>query len=296
MTLQEKPNSTFSKNVGPSKSSTSNSSIVITPKELKELKRVYKKLCNNSEKTALAEQIQKIRKEITALCETEDEFTSEPKSSPSLNRRILQSKAPTLNDAASTNACGKGEKVRELEDKIMKLKKSLDQIESRKMEKMYIRPQDAATALKRLGRKFNKREVLDMIWEVDENLDNVVDWDEFRLMFERNIRDTSGLEPATFYHMVQFMIYDKDDNGMVSIDEAMNMLYARLGREKMESVIGKLFGGEDGAPVREVGVQGGEINFTRYYEVVTREQDRTFNDSEMGRTLTEKKNHGRGIK
>ena len=274
------------------KSSTSDSSIAISPTELKELKRVYLKLCFLSEKTNISDQITKIENDIAALHnsgKTIDSTSSVQNTSLKSSHNLLHSNTISKNDSQSNLSKENVEKLKEYKFKLPKLEKSLQQIESKPMEKMKIRPQDTAAALKRLGRRFSKREVKDMMWEVDENLDGVVDWDEFRLMFERNIRDTSGLEPATFYHMVQFMIYDRDDNGMVSIDEAMNMLYARLGREKMERVIGKLFGGEDGAPVREVGVQGGEINFTRYYEVVTREQERTFKESEMGKILREKK-------
>ena len=127
------------------------------------------------------------------------------------------------------------------------------------------------------------------MWEVNEKLDGVIDWEEFHLNFERNIRDKSGLEPASFYHMIQFMIYDRDNNGMVSIDETMNMLYARVGRDQMESTITKLFGGDDGAPIKEVGSQGGEIDFSRYWEVVVREQQKRFGESDLGKVLSEKK-------
>ena len=34
-----------------------------------------------------------------------------------------------------------------------------------------------------------QKEVEDMIWEVDENLDGMVDWDEFKLMFKVRVRD-----------------------------------------------------------------------------------------------------------
>jgi hypothetical protein len=37
---------------------------------------------------------------------------------------------------------------------------------------------------------------------VDENLDGCVDWDEFLLMFNRNVNDQTGLEPSKLYNMV----------------------------------------------------------------------------------------------
>lgn len=88
----------------------------------------------------------------------------------------------------------------------------------------------------------SQKEIEDMIWEVDENLDGCVDWEEFQLMFHRNIKDTTGLEPHQLFNVVQFMMYDKDCGGQVSVDETMHMLYSRYGREGLDSEMRNLFG------------------------------------------------------
>ncbi|CAM9956185.1 unnamed protein product, partial [Ectocarpus sp. 13 AM-2016] len=101
--------------------------------------------------------------------------------------------------------------------------------------------------------------------------------DEFKLMFFRNINDHTGLEPAKLYNMVQFMLYDVDNNVNVSVDETMNMLYAR--QAQMEAKLKELFG----EGMRETGTQGGEIGFLEYLEAVERTQLNTFVQSSVGR-------------
>ena len=86
---------------------------------------------------------------------------------------------------------------------------------------------DILEMLKRLKVKIHKKEVQEMIWEVDDDLDGCIDWAEFRLMFTRNIMDNCGLEPSKMFNLTQFLIYDHNCNGRVSVDETMNMLYAR---------------------------------------------------------------------
>ncbi|KAL3779387.1 hypothetical protein HJC23_000497 [Cyclotella cryptica] len=273
------------------KQSASDSSNSIAPKEMKELKRVYDQLCYFADKVHAMQRL----KEITKLLA---EYQRPLNHSTATLRSIVHS--PT---SSSSGAGDKSSPVRprrsscnpQEQEKIMialqkeqaELQKTVSEIHNRPIQQ--IRPEDTAAALKSLGKKVTKKEVQDIMWEVDEKLDGVIDWEEFQLNFERNIRDVSGLEPASFYHMIQFMIYDRNNNGMVSIDETMNMLYARVGRDKMESTIAKLFGGDDGAPIKEVGSQGGEINFTRYWEVVVREQQQRFSESDLGKVLSEKK-------
>lgn len=259
------------------RSPSSSSNNPIGPKELKELKRVYEKLCFFAEKAQVMERLSTIRE---SIAEYNQPLTG------SLRQRVT-----FLSPSSSTNRKTladpeREKKLQELQKEKSEFEKKLSDILSRSVQ--HIRPQDTAAALEALGKKANKREVQNMMWEVDEKLDGVIDWDEFLLNFERNVRDSLGLEPASFYHMVQFMIYDHDNNGLVSIDETMNMLYARVGREQMETIITKLFGGDDGAPIKEMGHQGGEIDFERYWEVVVREHRRRFQESDLGKVVDKK--------
>ena len=109
---------------------------------------------------------------------------------------------------------------------------------------------DVMEMTKQLHQPLAKKEAQEIIWEVcsamsllphlvkvnnavlfsqiDDDLDQCIDWPEFRLMFTRNITDKSGLEPSKMFFLTQFLIYDHNENGKVSVDETMNMLYARL--------------------------------------------------------------------
>ena len=45
--------------------------------------------------------------------------------------------------------------------------------------------------------------VQQMIWEVDENLDDLIDYDEFQLTYYRNITDVTGNEPCSFFKILE---------------------------------------------------------------------------------------------
>ncbi len=80
---------------------------------------------------------------------------------------------------------------------------------------------------------------------------------------------------------MQFLIYDHNGSGLVSVDKTMNMLYARYGRFKMEAKLKELFG-ED---MHETGREGGEITFSHYVEAVERIQIQTFWNTSKGRMI-----------
>ena len=103
---------------------------------------------------------------------------------------------------------------------------------------------------------YGNSEVEDIIWEVDEDCDGLVDWNNFVLMYcapatpllvsyvyliivllppparvcnhsSRYYRcrsDKSGCEPKRRFTLAEFMIYDKDGSGTVNEDECMEMM------------------------------------------------------------------------
>ena len=127
---------------------------------------------------------------------------------------------------------------------------------------------DLAEALAKLGRHASKKVVSDMIWEVDEDLDGAVNWEEFKLLFQRNIADKSGLEPNALFNAVQFMMYDKDFSGTVTVDECMSMLYARYGGDNLEAALAELFGDSLSAADG-----GAELTFDAYLTAVSKRQE-----------------------
>jgi|TARA_B100001741_G_scaffold291150_1_gene271127 calmodulin len=88
--------------------------------------------------------------------------------------------------------------------------------------------------LVKLGYTAKKQEIEDMIWEVDEDCDKCVSWDEFKLMFERCRTDKTGLEPRKLFNVVEFMMHDKDASGTIDMDECMEILFRRFGKDQLE--------------------------------------------------------------
>jgi len=126
---------------------------------------------------------------------------------------------------------------------------------------------DLAAALKAMGKTCSRQEIETMVWEVNDSSDGNVDWDEFRLMFHRNITDETGLECTQLYNIVQFMTYDKTFSGSVTVDDTMSMLYARFGRDQLETQMRKLFGSSASSADG-----GGSLTITDYLKAVSKRE------------------------
>lgn len=160
-----------------------------------------------------------------------------------LERQKLQLENPAPDEAAKNVELSM--EIAALEDEIGQIKPT---------EEKVIGFKDLENALSTLGHNCTKKQLEHMIWEVDENLDGVVDWEEFKMMYNRNVSDETGLEPFELFNIVQFMTYlptlrvDTDFNALITEDDTMSTLFVRYGHDQrygrvhVEKVMSKLFG------------------------------------------------------
>jgi hypothetical protein len=89
---------------------------------------------------------------------------------------------------------------------------------------------DLASILRRLGYEPAEGEVEDIIWEVDDDRDGGLTWEEFSTLYERVRNDSYGMEPHRLYTLVEFLMFDLDADGFVSQEECVELFYRRYGR------------------------------------------------------------------
>lgn len=86
-------------------------------------------------------------------------------------------------------------------------------------------------ALRKIMRKltgsFIKEEIKLMIWEVDSNLDNFVNFDEYERMYKRCIIDDKEHEPKKLYYLIQFLMFDKENKDYITIEDTLEVLCVR---------------------------------------------------------------------
>lgn len=111
-------------------------------------------------------------------------------------------------DRAKSNQYGYVEPVAFIKKSLARKEEIDKEIEALKNKPdMKVCANDVVEMFKFLNYKATRKEVEEMIWEVDENLDGFVDWPEFRLMFNRNVIDQSGLEPNRMVSFPAFLLF-----------------------------------------------------------------------------------------
>ena len=93
---------------------------------------------------------------------------------------------------------------------------------------------DLQSELDFLGYSISAKDATQFVWEVDDDNDGGIDWDEFRSMFHRIRDDETGCEPRKMFNVVEFLMLDKNHSGSVDMDECLTLLWARYGKQKVE--------------------------------------------------------------
>ena len=221
-----------------------------TQSEEKELRRVFLKLCDYQSRLRLEDSIAQME----------------------MGMKLVYSQSQGRETEAT----------KQLQAKVTEHKGQLAELNAKPESDRKISCNDVYEMLKTLKQKTDKKKVEDMIWEVDEDLDGHLCWNEFRLMYNRNLQDQTGLEPNKMYHLVQFMIYDKNNNNRVSKDGTMNMLYARYGTKMNEKLV-EIFGSD----MKDSGREGGEIGFHEFESALSSVSLQTFWKTAKGKNVAQ---------
>eukprot|EP00351_Strombidinopsis_sp_SopsisLIS2011_P002182 CAMPEP_0116875900 /NCGR_PEP_ID=MMETSP0463-20121206/8007_1 /TAXON_ID=181622 /ORGANISM="Strombidinopsis sp, Strain SopsisLIS2011" /LENGTH=77 /DNA_ID=CAMNT_0004522297 /DNA_START=322 /DNA_END=555 /DNA_ORIENTATION=- len=64
-------------------------------------------------------------------------------------------------------------------------------------------------------------------------------------MYKRCITDKTGLEPRKLFNLVQFLMYDKKFKGRVTVEETLQILFVRHGRDRLDDEIKAIFGDDE---------------------------------------------------
>lgn len=102
-----------------------------------------------------------------------------------------------------------------------------DRIDKQELKAQY----DVLDHKPRPNTEYGLSEVEDIIWEVDEDANGWIDWENFVQLYLRCRKDRTGREPTRLFNLIEFMICDKDGGGTMSEDECMEILYHRFGKE-----------------------------------------------------------------
>jgi len=73
-------------------------------------------------------------------------------------------------------------------------------------------------------------------------------------------------EDRNLFNLVQFLMYDKEFCGTISVEQTLQILFVRYGREKLDSEIAEIFG--DDHCQRGADGQEKRISFGQYVERV----------------------------
>lgn len=214
--------------------------ISLTPVDERMLRNAFDYMAGYTKRITLASLVEDKTNEINELTNKYPKMLSDIKNTKK-NNVITENKSEY--DAAIDEYYIKKEELTTLEEKYTAHLASNDH---------KITLKDLESLTKKLGANISKRYLQHMIWEIDEDTDEAICWDEFQLTYYRNISDTTQIEPSGFFRILEFMTFDEQHKGYIVEDDCMELLFARYGSGKLEKELHLIFG----AKLRAAGGDG----------------------------------------
>lgn len=129
--------------------------------------------------------------------------------------------------------------------------------------------------MRSLCNEYIKEELAQMIWEVDEDLDNYIGEDEFTNMYKRAISDEKEDEPKKLFYLVEFLMFDKEKKHYITIEDTLEILCVR-NPSKIDAAIDNIFNIEEQGSLTQKGVKKKRETMT-YLEYADRMHELSMN-------------------
>jgi len=113
-----------------------------------------------------------------------------------------------------------------------------------------------------LGHTMKPSEAALTIWEVDDDADGMINWDEFRTIFFRIRDDQTGWEPRKLFYVIEFLMNDKNFSGSIDLDECCTLLYQRYGKTCIDEIMSDV--GQGDSPDEKT------VSFSKFVEIQKR--------------------------
>ena len=120
---------------------------------------------------------------------------------------------------------------------------------------------------KKLTSTFNKNDINLMIWEVDTNLDGYIDYNEYENMYKRCVIDEKEREPKKLYHLIQFLMFDKEKKGYITEEDTLEVLCIR-NTNGLDNAINDIFGVETNENGKKIIKKRETLNYVEFADIM----------------------------
>lgn len=113
-------------------------------------------------------------------------------------------------------------------------------------------------------------EVRDMIWEVDEDMDRCVNYEELEKMYRRCSRDKEGIEPRKLFNLIQFLMFLNDFTQKdITAEDTLQLLFIRnqSDRNALDEAVKAIFGEGKGKDEYDEEIH---LDYSQYLERVNK--------------------------